>query len=209
MKLIFATPSPFARKIRVVLREKRIKVSEQVDLPWNRNAIVSNSNPLGKVPVLISDDGNAIYDSRVIIEYLETLRYKPAIIPRDPRRRVWVRQIEALADGIADAAVLIILEKHRLEKIQSVDWITRQQLKINAGVLALDKQLGESLLFCDDKLSIADISTACTLGYLDLRLPDYDWRGNAKNLLALSTSMEKRISFKETKPKVQDIAIVQ
>ena len=209
MKLIFATPSPFARKIRVVLREKRIKVSEQVDLPWNRYAIVSNSNPLGKVPVLISDDGNAIYDSRVIIEYLETLRYKPAIIPRDPIRRVWVRQIEALADGIADAAVLIILEKHRLEKIQSVDWITRQQLKINAGVSVLDKQLGESLLFCDDKLSIADIATACTLSYLDLRLPEYDWRGNAKNLSALSSSMEKRISFKETKPKVQDIAIVQ
>ncbi|MBM09844.1 MAG: glutathione S-transferase [Magnetovibrio sp.] len=209
MKLIIATPSPFARKVRIVLREKAIQFEEQVDGPWNPNSIVSKINPLGKVPVLVLDDGEMIYDSSVIIEYLETLRYEPALIPLDANQRIKVRQIEVLADGIADAAVLITLEKHRIEKIQSLDWINRQQTKIDAGIAALSKQLGRSLLFCDDALSIADIATACTLGYLDLRFPDYDWRSNARNLANLTTSMEKRGSFKVTKPVVQDIAIVE
>ena len=209
MKLIIATPSPFARKVRIVLREKAIPFEEQVDVPWNPNTIVSEINPLGKVPVLVLDDGKVIYDSSVIIEYLETLRYEPTLIPLDANQRIWVRQMEALADGIADAAVLITLEKHRIEKAQSLDWINRQQTKIDAGIAALNKQLGKSSLFCDNTLSIADIATACTLGYLDLRLPNYDWRSNAKNLANLTISMEKRSSFKATKPAVQDIACLQ
>ena len=104
MKLIIAKPSPFARKVRIVLHEKGMKFEEQVDLPWNPDSLVSDINPLGKVPVLIPDDGNAIYDSSVIIEYLETLSNEPKLIPTEPIRRVRVRQIEALADGIADAA---------------------------------------------------------------------------------------------------------
>ena len=208
MKLIIAKPSPFARKVRIVLHEKGMKFEEQVDLPWNPGAIVSDINPLGKVPVLIPDDGNAIYDSSVIIEYLETLSNEPKLIPTKPIRRVRVRQIEALADGIADAAVLIILEKHRVKMVQSIDWIARQQTKIDAGIAALAEHLGGSLLFDDDKFSVADIATACALGYLDLRLPDYKWRDNATNLAALSASMEKRMSFRATKPEIQDIAIV-
>ena len=209
MKLIIATPSPFARKVRIVLREKAIPFEEQVDVPWNPNTIVSEIKPLGKVPVLVLDDGKVIYDSSVIIEYLESLRYEPALIPLDANQRIKVRQIEVLADGIADAAVLITLEKHRVEKNQSLDWVNRQQTKIDAGIALLNEQLGRSSLFLNDALSIADIATACTLGYLDLRFPDYDWRTNARNLANLSTSMEKRDSFKVTKPAVQDIAIVQ
>ena len=208
MKLIIATPSPFARKVRVVLHEKGMNFEEQVDLPWNPGAIVSDINPLGKVPVLIPDDGNAIYDSSVIVEYLETLSNEPKLIPTEPLRRVRVRQIEALAGGVADAAVLIVLEKHRAKMVQSIDWVARQQTKIDAGIAALADHLGEALLFDDDKLSVADIATACTLGYLDLRLPDYEWRDNATNLAILSASMEKRMSFKATKPEIQDIAIV-
>ena len=208
MKLIIAKPSPFARKVRIGLHEKRMEFEELVDLPWNPGAIVSDINPLGKVPVLIPDDGNAIYDSSVIIEYLETLSNEPKLIPTEPIRRVRVRQIEALADGIADAAVLIILEKHRVKMVQSIDWIARQQTKIDAGITALAEYLGGSLLFDDDKFSVADIATTCTLGYLDLRFPDYKWRDNATNLAALSASMEKRMSFRATKPEIQDIAIV-
>lgn len=93
--------------------------------------------------------------------------------------------------------------------VRSVDWINRQQTKTNARITALNAQLGESLVFCDGKLSIADVATACTLGYLDLRLSNYDWRSNAKNLANLSESIKKRTSFKVTKPAAQGIAIVQ
>ena len=208
MKLIIAKPSPYARKVRIVLHEKGMKFEEQVDLPWSPDAIVSDMNPLGKVPVLISDDGNAIYDSSVIIEYLETLGNEPKLIPTEPSRRVRVRQIEALADGIADAAVLITIEKHRAKMVQSIDWIVRQQTKIDAGIVALADHLGGALLFDDETISVADIATACTLGYLDLRLPDYNWRDNATNLSVLSASMEKRMSFSATKPEIQEIAAV-
>jgi len=208
MKLIIAKPSPFARKVRIALHEKGIKFEERIDMPWNPGAIVPDINPLGKVPVLISDDGNVIYDSSVIIEYLETLSNEPKLIPTEPSRRIRVRQIEALADGIADAAVLITLEKHRVKMVQSADWIVRQQTKIDAGIAALAEYLGAAFLFDDNTISVADIATACTLGYLDLRLPDYTWRENAINLAALSASMEKRTSFSATKPETQEIAIV-
>lgn len=209
MQLIVATPSPFARKVRVALREKGIDADERIDLPWNPGAVAADFNPLGKIPILIPDQGPPVYDSGVIVEYLETLGHAPALIPAVPAARVRVRQLEALADGICDAVVLIVLETHRPASLQSADWIGRQQAKIDAGVAALARQLGDAQWFEGDDLSLADIAAGCMLGYLDLRLPDYDWRSGAPNLAAFAAKMEARPSFQATRPEVQDIAAVR
>ncbi|MEK9751814.1 MAG: glutathione S-transferase N-terminal domain-containing protein [Rhodospirillaceae bacterium] len=208
MRLIIATPSPFARKVRVVLREKNLACEEQVDLPWNPGTVAAQLNPLGKVPILMLDDQTVIHDSSIIAEYLEMLAPEPALIPSDPMRRLNVRQIETLADGICDAVVLMVLEQHRPAALQSGDWIARQRIKVENGVTALSKRLGDAEHFDGMELSLADIAVACALRYLDLRLPNFKWRGNVTNLEAFSSIMEARSSFRETVPSTQEITTV-
>ena len=209
MKLIIATPSPFARKVRVALREKNMDCREQVDVPWNPEAVAADFNPLGKVPALILDDGSAVFDSSVIIEYLETLGHDPKLIPKEEDQRLHVRQIEALADGISDALVLIVLEKHRPQELQSDDWIARQQTKIDAGLSALSQRLGAADYFVGGRYTVADIAAGCALGYLDLRFPDYNWRAKADNLKHFKARINQRPSFQETIPSIQKISTVR
>ena len=127
MKLIIATPSPYARKARIALHEKALAFEEIIDVPWNTDTQTPDHNPLGKVPVLILDDGKTIFDSSVIVEYLDTLDAAPQLIPSDPASRVEVKQIEVLADGICDAVVLSVLEGMRPQAKQSSDWLARQR----------------------------------------------------------------------------------
>ncbi|MEK9723075.1 MAG: glutathione S-transferase C-terminal domain-containing protein, partial [Rhodospirillaceae bacterium] len=155
------------------------------------------------------DDGAAIFDSGVICEYLETLGRPPALIPADPAARVRVRQVEALADGVCDAVVLIVLETHRPAAMQSADWIVRQRAKIHGGVAALATLLEKRAHFEGDDLTLADIAAACALRYIDLRLPDIPWRDSVANLVAFSDAMEARPSFQATVPTVQEIAAVR
>jgi glutathione S-transferase len=209
MKLIIATPSPFARKVRVAMLEKRMRFDEIVDVPWNPETTAPAHNPLGKVPVLILDDGLPIYDSRVIIEYLETLGREPALVPADPAGRVGVRQVEALADGICDAVVLTVLEQNRRPGHQSGDWVLRQRRKIERGTKELARLLGDGEYFLGETLTLADIAAGATLGYLRLRAPDFDWRELYPNLEAFSYRMEERESFAKTKPTPQKIAPVK
>ncbi|MBT6096094.1 MAG: glutathione S-transferase [Rhodospirillaceae bacterium] len=208
MKLVIAKPSPFARKVRVVLREKAIAVDELVDVPWNADTVTPAHNPLGKVPVLLPDDGPPVYDSGVIVEYLETLGEPPRLIPENPKQRFAVRQIEALADGICDAVVLVVLEQSRIDDLQSADWIARQRAKVTRGLAALDHHLGASDWFVGDTMSVADIAAGCALAYLDLRLSDEPWREIFPTLAAFSDTMESRPSFQATRPEVQQIAPV-
>jgi glutathione S-transferase len=200
MKLISSPTSPYGRKVRIVLLEKKIPFELEMDIPWSADTQVGNFNPLGKVPVLVLKDGETLFDSRVIVEYLEHVSPVGHILPADPTSRIHARKIEALADGITDAAALIFLELKRDENQQNRDWMLRQQTKVFRGLEALSESLGENLHFMENKLSLADIATGCCLGYLDFRFPDIKWRETHANLAAFHENLASRPSFKQTVP---------
>lgn len=208
MKLVIAKPSPYARKARVALIEKRIPFETVIDAPWNPGTEAPSFNPLGKIPVLVLDDGRVVHDSKVIVEYLETLEQPPRLIPTDPLLRVAHKQIEATADGMCDAVVLIVLERARALGLQSTDWIARQLGKVKAGTKALADDLGGRQWFVGAELGLADIAVGCMLGYLDLRLPEFDWRSRYPNLVAFAERIFARPSFAATIPEPQQIAEV-
>lgn len=200
MQLIASLTSPFARKIRILLLEKSIPCELVVDIPWNADTQVPHYNPLGKVPVLVSDAGQPIYDSPVIAEYLDTVVSEPLFLPDDRRRAIDVKLGEALADGIVDAAVAIFVERKRPPERQDGEWIDRQQGKIEHGLTALVKQLCGGRYLVDGQLTLADIAAGCALGYLDFRFPDIDWRGEHPELLAYAEALFQRPSFGKTRP---------
>jgi len=206
VKLLIAKPSPFARKVRVALREKALPFEELIENPWQPDTSVPTANPLGKVPALVCEDGRVLYDSKVIVEYLETLERPPPLIPGDPALRVAHKQIEALADGVCDAAVLIVLELSRPPDRQSQDWIGRQMRKIEAGTQELDRLLGAREWFTDFGFGLGDIAAACALGYLSLRVPGFDWRARHPQLARFADRLEARPSFAATRPEPQPVA---
>lgn len=203
MKLIIATPSPYARKARVALLEKNIPFETVIENPWIPETGIGNINPLGKVPALILDSGEAVHDSSVIAEYVDTFTQPPRLIPADPLLRVNVKQIESIADGVCDAVVLILLERYRPPELQSANWMSRQRKKVDAGIEELSRQLADNAYFTAAGFSLAEISTACTLGYLDLRFPEFDWRAGHGNLKRLLEKMSLRPSFAQTIPSPQ------
>lgn len=167
MKLITSLTSPFGRKIRILLQEKSIPCEIIEDIPWNADTVTPDYNPLGKIPVLVRDDGPTLFDSRVIAQYLDSLS-TPALIPSDGEARIQVLRWEALADGISDAAAAVFIERRRDAALQSQDWIARQLGKVRAGLAEADKLLGDNQPV--DQLSLADIALVSALGYVDLRL---------------------------------------
>ncbi|WP_174873821.1 glutathione S-transferase [Vogesella oryzae] len=201
MKLIASLTSPYARKVRIVLAEKKIDCPLQVDIPWETTSTVADFNPLGKVPVLIMDDGSTLYDSRVIVEYLENSSPVSRLLPQDSKRMlIETRRWEALADGICDAAACIVVEKRRPADKQSQEWIDRQQGKVDRGLQALSSMLGERQWCNGEAYSLADIATGCALGFLDFRFPQLDWRSPYPNLAALEERLAARPTFAETVP---------
>ena len=206
MKLVIARPSPFARKVRVALREKGLAHEEIVENPWAAGTAVPGTNPLGKVPALVRDDGRIVYDSKVILEYLETLDRPPQLVPADPDLRIAHKQIEALADGISDAVVLVVLERSRPADLQSSDWIGRQTRKIEAATAELARLLGTGEWLTASGFGLADIAAGCALGYLDLRFPEFDWRRGRSALASYFTRLDARPSFAATRPEAQPIA---
>ncbi|HMJ49204.1 MAG TPA: glutathione S-transferase [Burkholderiales bacterium] len=200
MKLIGSLTSPFVRKVRVVLAEKRIDYEMQVDVPWSEDTKVPEYNPLGKVPVLLMDEGTSLFDSRVIAEYLDTVTPLGRLIPEGSRERTSVKRWEALADGISEAAAVIVVESRRPAKLQSKDWMTRQRGKVMRGLKAASIDLGEKNWCSGDTYNLSDIAVGCALGFLDLRLPDIDWRASYPNLEKLYGKLMQRASFKDTVP---------
>lgn len=167
MKLVTSLTSPFGRKIRILLAEKSLPCDIVEDIPWNADAQTPQFNPLGKVPVLVLDDGETLFDSRVIAEYLDTLP-GPRFLPDDSATRVRVRRWEALADGIGDAAAAIFIERKRTPSQQSPEWIARQRGKIDAALNDAQSRLTGD--WCEgSRMTLADISLAAALGYLQLR----------------------------------------
>jgi glutathione S-transferase len=200
MKLIASYTSPYARKVRIALADKKIEYDFVEASPFAPDTTVPAHNPLGKVPVLLLDDGTALFDSRVIVEYLDTVSPVSRLIPEPNRQRIAVKRWEALADGICDAAVAIVLESKRPLRQQSKDSLERQRAKIDRGVKELANELGERSWCNGEAYSLADIATGCALGYLDLRHPGIDWRTAYPNLVKLAERLAKRPSFAETVP---------
>ena len=200
MKLIASYTSPYARKVRIALAEKKIEYDFVEESPWAEQTTVPTYNPLGKVPVLLPDDGTTLFDSRVIVEYLDTVSPVSRLIPEPNRQRIVVKRWEALADGICDAAVAVVLESKRPARQQNKDWLDRQLRKIDLGLKELGNELGEKVWCNGEAYSLADIATGCALAYLDLRHAGIDWRAAYPNLVKLAEKLAKRPSFAETVP---------
>lgn len=201
MKLIGSLTSPFVRKVRIVAAEKHIEYDFQVDIPWEADTQVPHYNPLGKVPVWIQEDGKSLFDSRVIVEYLDSISPVGHLIPKDVRPRIAVRRWEALADGTADAAALIFLERKRPEAQQNREWIERQIGKVWAALKAMNDDLGKREWCVAETFSLADIAVGCALGYLDFRFKDeIDWRRKHANLAEVHDRLMQRATFRETLP---------
>ena len=200
MKLVISLTSPFARKARIAMMDKKIDCETLVDIPWEATTEVPKYNPLGKIPVLILDDESTLYDSRVIVEYFDAMSPVARLIPENGRPRLVVKRWEALADGISDAAATIFLERKRAAERQDENWIVRQQGKIDRGLAALSDELGDKPWCTGEAYNLADIAVGCALGYLDLRFPQIKWRKRHANLAALSEKLAQRASFIETIP---------
>lgn len=200
MKLITSLTSPYGRKVRIVLLEKKIPFQLQVENPWLPDSTIGDVNPLGKVPVLVLEDGISVFDSRVIVEYLDMLSPVAHLIPSDAKSRMMVRGVEALADGITDAAVAIVLERKRADDKQDLDWIALQEKALYRGLAALSEALGDKALYLGLTMTLADIATGCMLGYLDLRFPQINWREMYPNLGEFASKLAERASFKDTMP---------
>jgi len=200
LKLIASKTSPYARKVRIALAEKKIEYQMVESSGWEPGNPVHAWNPLGKLPVLILDDGTHLYDSRVIVEYIDLVSPVSRLIPEPARQRIAVKKWEALADGICDAASAIVIERRRPADLQSDEWIARQRRKIDEGAAELARELGERGWCHGEAYSLADIATGCALGYLDLRCAELDWRDLYPNLARLADKLGKRASFADTVP---------
>ncbi len=202
MKLIGAITSPYVRKVRIVLAEKRLDYQFVTEDVWAATTQIGASNPLGKVPCLVMEGAEAMFDSRVIAEYLDTLSPVGKLIPAPGRERAEVKTWEALADGVLDAAVLARLEatwSGRSDGQRSQAWIERQLGKIDAALTATARGLGDKPFCSGIHFSLSDVAVGCALGYLDFRFPQIDWRTAHPNLAKLSDKLELRTSFQETR----------
>lgn len=203
MKLIGASASPYVRKVRIVMAEKKLDyqfVSEDV---WADETTIAASNPLGKVPCLVMEGGEAVFDSRVIVEYLDTLSPVGKLIPTQGRERAEVKTWEALADGVMDAGVLARLEAtwaHRQDSERSQAWIDRQRIKIDNALKSMAQGLGDKPYCSGIHLSLSDIAVGCALGWLAFRFPDITWRNEYPNLGKLMDKLMLRPSFADTMP---------
>ncbi len=205
MKLLYTPNSPYARKVRIVAMEKHIELELQEVVLADSDNIVKNHNPLGKIPVLILDDGDSVYDSRVIVEYLDNHAPGTHLIPQDNSSKIWVRRWEALADGICDAAVSAMLEQRKAPEKQSQANIDKQLEKVARGLEVLNLDITKRKWCVNETFSLADIALGCMLGYVDLRFKELppnskSWQDNYVNLARHYSLLVKRPSFKLTMP---------
>ena len=202
MKLLGALTSPYVRKVRIVMAEKKLDYQLLLEDVWNSDAI-QKANPLGKVPCLVMEGSEAMFDSRVIVEYLDTLSPVQRLIPASGRERAEVRTWEALADGTVDACIEVRLEQTwagRSDDQRSPAWIARQMGKVNAAIIAMAQGLGDKPFAGGIHFSLADIAVGCALGYLDFRFAQVDWRTPHPNLARLADKLAQRQSFIDTLP---------
>ena len=203
MKLIGSSSSPYVRKVRIVMAEKKLDYQYATDNVWAADSRIGESNPLGKVPCLIMEGAEALFDSRVVVEYLDTLSPVGKLIPTVGRERAEVKTWEALADGVLDAAILARLEATwdgRAKGQRSQVWIDRQLEKVASSLKAMAKGLGDKPFCSGIHLSLADIAVGCALGYLEFRFPQVLWRTDHPHLARLQDKLMQRQSFIDTSP---------
>lgn len=200
-KLVVSLTSPYARKVRIAALEQGIAFDMVIDVPWNEDTGVIKLNPLGKVPVWVTPSGDAISDSRVIVQYLDTLSRK-TLFAIDATQSIKVKQLEALADGIMDASLCLFAErKKRPAELQHPWWIDRQFGKVHRGLAQLEAQIAKAPYFYGDSLTVADIAVACALGYVGLRFSaDFNWQERYPHLAAFYDRMMQRESVNSTVP---------
>jgi glutathione S-transferase len=204
MKLIGSIASPYVRKVRIVMAEKKLDYQFITEDVWAATTNISESNPLGKVPCLVMEGGEAVFDSRVIVEYLDTLSPVGKLIPTQGRERAEVKTWEALGDGLADAGLLARMESIwplRTEEQRCQAWIDRQMDKVNAAIKAIARGLGDKPYCSGIHLSLSDISVGCALGWLEFRYPQVAWRGDYPNVAKLMDKLNQRQSFLDTAPR--------
>lgn len=200
MKLIGTLTSPYARKVRIVLAEKKIEYDFTQAMPGAPDGIVYGYNPIGRVPVLVLDDDTAIFDSPVIVEYLDNVAPNSKLMPQPNREHMEAKRWEALADGLLDAAVAVRMESLRPIKEQNAAAIARNQAAIVRCIDFMAHSLGEGVWCNGNHFSLADIAVGCALGYLDFRFAELDWRGAHPNLGKLYEKLMQRQSFADTVP---------
>lgn len=205
MKLISATPSPFARKIRIILHEKAIPFDLQTEVPWNDDTTLPSYNPLEKLPVLVLDDGSTVYESAFIAEWIERRHPHPPLLPADDDGILAHKRLEVLAGGVCDALVLIFFERRRAPGARSAPWLARQQRKVDGGLAETARLIGAGPYAVGDRFGLGDIAAGCMLGYLDLRLPELAWRTRHPALATYYARLAERPSFRATQPVAQAI----
>ena len=199
MKLNYSPTSPYVRKVLVSAMELGLTGRiERVDSnPWDAADALPRTNPLGKVPALTTDDGQVLFDSLVICDYLDGLLPEPRLIPREAAARTAVLRLHAAADGILDAAVLRLIENaRRPEEYRWAEWDARQKAKIERALDLLESE-AEALA---GPLTLLPITLGCALGYLDFRFPDEDWRSGHPKLAAWYQDFGSRPSMRDTAP---------
>ncbi|HEX2567084.1 MAG TPA: glutathione S-transferase N-terminal domain-containing protein [Burkholderiales bacterium] len=201
MKLLAALASPYTRKVRIVLAEKKIECEmELVDVNPPDNPVNAH-NPLGKIPTLLLDDGTALYDSRVIVEFLDNVSPISRLIPDDNRDRVAVRRWEALADGVVDAGLLVRYESLREKREQSKAWVDKQVARMHRAMEQMQSELGERAWCHGDRYSLADIAVGCCMGWLGFRKPgDIDWATEYPGVERHYRKLMERAAFADTVP---------
>ncbi len=203
MKLIGSNTSPYVRKVRIVMAEKKLDYDYVLEDVWSAGTGIGQFNPLGKVPCLIMENGDTISDSRVIVEYFDTLSPVGKLIPTVGRERAEVKTWEALADGVLDAAILARLEATwggRSEAQRCPAWMDRQLVKVDAALQTISKGLADKPFYTGTHLGLADIAVGVALGYLDFRFAHINWREAYPNLHKLYDKLMQRPSFADTQP---------
>lgn len=204
-QLISATPSPYARKVRIALAEKSIPFRLTTEVPWDSTTITPRYNPLEKLPILVLENGDSVYESAYILEYLELKHAEPPLLPADVDGRLSARKLEVLCDGVCDAVVLTFFERRRPGSCQSAEWMARQRRKIEGGVGEIARLVGSRQWAVGDRFGLGDIAAGTVLAYLSVRLAEFDWRALHPNLAAFSDRMEERASFAASRPVAQVI----
>lgn len=204
-RLISATPSPYARKVRIQLIEKGIPFELITEVPWNGDTQTPRYNPLEKLPVLICPDGSSVFESRHIAEWIELKHPTPPLVPADVDGLLAVRRYEVIADGACDALVLMFFENTRDEDKRSAPWFARQQRKLDGALRELARTIGDRPYCHGDQLSLGDIAVGSLLRYLSLRWPGIGWREQYPGLARYADALEQRPSFAATQPAPQTI----
>ncbi len=205
MKLISATPSPYARKVRIALAEKGLPFELHTEVPWNDDTSLPRHNPLEKLPVLILDDGTALYESSFILEWIERKHPEPPLLPADDDGILAHKQLDALATGACDALVLIFFERMRPEAHRSRPWMDRQMRKVRGGVAEIARRLDGQDHLVRGEFGLGDVSAGSLLGWMAVRFPELDWRAEHPSLGRYMDRLMRRPSFQGTVPYPQHI----